>query len=131
SCSAPPRPRSAATRLVGRARTSGRGGRWFSMIPAEGEPLGMVHRIVRDELAAGPGDKIEYSTWAEERGARERLVGGKRRIAMQYSPMCAVPYVSNVDAGTVELVRSLGVDVLSSAELVQLFEARWTEEQRD
>jgi Xaa-Pro dipeptidase len=90
----------------------------------------MVHRIERDELADVPGEKIEYSTWQEQRSALARLVGGKHRIAMQYSPMCAVPYVSNVDAGTVELVRSLGVDVVSSAELIQVFEARWTEEQK-
>jgi Xaa-Pro aminopeptidase len=101
------------------------------MIPAEGEPVGMVHRIERDELAMVPGDKIEYSTWAEQQAALGRLVAGKRRIAMQYSPMCAVPYVSNVDAGTVELVRSLGVEVASSAELIQVFEARWTPEQME
>src|SRR5262245_41453629 len=86
----------------------------------------MVHRIERDELAAVPGEKIAYSTWQEQRAALAKLVAGRRRIAMQYSPMCAVPYVSNVDAGTVELVRSLGVEVVSSAELIQVFEAQWT-----
>ena len=71
--------------------------RWYYLIPAHGEPIGMVHRIERDELASVPGEKIEYSTWQEQRGALARLVAGKHRIAMQYSPMCAVPYVSLVE----------------------------------
>jgi Xaa-Pro aminopeptidase len=120
-----------AYRVLGIPKTKGPSRRWYYLIPAHGEPIGMVHRIERDELAAVPGDKIEYSTWQEQRSALERLVAGRHRIAMQYSPMCAVPYVSNVDAGTVELIRSLGVDVVSSAELIQIFEARWTEAQRD
>src|SRR5205807_6538000 len=90
----------------------------------------MVHRIERGQLDAVPGEKIAYSTWSEQEAALARLVAGKKRIAMQYSPMCAVPYVSNVDAGTIELVRSLGVEVATSAELIQVFEARWTEEQK-
>jgi Xaa-Pro aminopeptidase len=120
-----------AYRVLGIEKTKGPTRRWYYMIPAEGEPVGMVHRIERDELAAVPGRKIEYSTWQEQRAALAQLVEGKQRIAMQYSPMCAVPYVSNVDAGTVELVRSLGVDVVSSAELIQVFEARWTQAQKD
>jgi Xaa-Pro dipeptidase len=120
-----------AYRVLGIPKTKGPSRRWYYLIPAHGEPIGMVHRIERDELAAVTGDKIEYSTWQEQRSALARLVAGRRRIAMQYSPMCDVPYVSNVDAGTVELVRSLGVDVVSSAELIQIFEARWTEAQRD
>jgi len=117
--------------VLGIQKTKGPTRRWYYLIPAEGEPLGMVHRIERDELAAVPGEKIAYSTWQEQRAALARLVEGKHRIAMQYSPMCAVPYVSNVDAGTVELVRSLGVDVVSSAELIQVFEARWTPAQME
>jgi Xaa-Pro aminopeptidase len=119
-----------AYRVLGIPKTKGPSRRWYYLIPAHGDPIGMVHRIERDELARVPGEKIEYSTWQEQRSALARLVAGKHRIAMQYSPMCAVPYVSNVDAGTVELVRSLGVDVVSSAELIQVFEARWTEEQK-
>jgi len=120
-----------AYRVLGIAKTKGPTRRWYYMIPANGEPVGMVHRIEREELAEVPGEKIPYSTWQEQRAALSRLVEGKRRVAMQYSPMCAVPYVSNIDAGTVELVRSLGVDVVSSAELIQIFEARWTEAQRE
>jgi Xaa-Pro aminopeptidase len=120
-----------AYRILGLPQTKGPSRRWYYVIPAEGEPLGMVHRIEREELAAVPGEKIEYSTWGEQRAALARLLDGRKRVAMQYSPMCAVPYVSNVDAGTVELVRSMGVDVVSSAELIQIFEARWTEDQME
>ena len=119
-----------AYRVLGIPKTKGPSRRWYYLIPANGEPLGMVHRIERDELALVPGDKIAYSTWQEQRAALAKLLAGRHRIAMQYSPMCAIPYVSNVDAGTIELVRSLGVEVVSSAELIQVFEARWTEEQR-
>jgi Xaa-Pro aminopeptidase len=91
----------------------------------------MEHRIERGQLGSLPGERIPYSTWAEQRAALAKLLAGRHRVAMQYSPMCAVPYVSNVDAGTVELVRSLGVEVASSAELIQVFEARWTPEQME
>ncbi|MBS1856888.1 MAG: M24 family metallopeptidase [Acidobacteria bacterium] len=120
-----------AYRVLGIQKTKGPTRRWYYLISAEGEPAGMVHRIERDELASLPGDKIPYSTWSEQRTALAKLVAGKKRIAMQYSPMCAIPYVSNVDAGTIELVRSLGVEVVSSAELIQVFEARWTQAQMD
>ncbi len=75
-----------------------------------------------------PGEKIRYSSWSEQTGGLRTLLGDARRVAMQYSPLCAIPYVSMVDAGTVELVRSLGVEVVSSAELIQHFEARWSAE---
>ena len=102
--------------------------RWYYMIPAEGEPLGLVHRIERGVLGALPGERIPYSRWTEQVEGLRRLTAGLRRVAMQYSPLCAIPYVAMVDAGTVELVRSLGVEVTSSAELIQAFEARWTPE---
>ena len=76
-----------------------------------------------------PGEKIAYSSWTEQLAALGKLTAGMKRVAMQYSPMCAIPYVAMVDAGTVDLVRSLGVEVVSSAELIQTFEARWTPEQ--
>jgi Xaa-Pro aminopeptidase len=88
----------------------------------------MEHRIERKMLRDLPGDRIPYSSWGEQVEALRQITGGRRRVAMQYSPMCAVPYVSNVDGGTLELVRSVGVEVVSSAELVQHFEARWTPE---
>jgi Xaa-Pro aminopeptidase len=77
-------------------------------------------------LDATPGEKLVYSRWSEQVGGLQKLLAGARRVAMQYSPNCAVPYVSMVDAGTVELVRSVGPEVVSSAELIQAFEARWT-----
>src|SRR5277367_2134153 len=102
--------------------------RWYYWIPAAGEPRGLVHRIESARLDSLPGDKVRYSSWSEQTGGLRALVGGARRVAMQYSPLCAIPYVAMVDAGTVELVRSLGVEVVSSAELIQHFEARWTPE---
>jgi Xaa-Pro aminopeptidase len=100
--------------------------RWYYLIPAHGEPLGLVHRIEPNMLDALPGAKITYSSWQSQREALRDLLQGRRRVAMQYSPECAVFYVSLVDAGTVELVRSFGVDVVSSADLIQLFEACWS-----
>jgi Xaa-Pro dipeptidase len=100
--------------------------RWYYLIPAVGEPKGLVHRIEGTMLDALPGLKLKYSTWAEQTDGLARLLSDVRRIAMQYSPMCGIPYVSMVDAGTVELVRSKGLEVVSSADLIQVFEARWT-----
>ena len=102
--------------------------RWYYFIPAQGEPMGLVHRIESGMLDALPGERIAYSSWTEQVDGIGRLLRGARRVAMQYSPQCAIPYVSMVDAGTVELVRGQGVEVVSSAELIQYFEARWTAE---
>jgi Xaa-Pro aminopeptidase len=115
-----------AYRILGLTPGKGPSRRWYYMIPAEGEPKGMEHRIERNQLAGLPGEKIAYSSWTEQVAALGRLTAGMKRVAMAYSPMCAVPYVAIVDAGTVELVRSLGVDVVTAAELIQIFEARWT-----
>jgi Xaa-Pro aminopeptidase len=100
--------------------------RWFYFIPARGEPRGLAHRVEPHRLDGLPGAVELYSRWQELDAGLRRLLGDARRAAMQYSPRCAVPYVANVDAGTVELVRALGVDVVSSAALIQIFEARWT-----
>lgn len=102
--------------------------RWYYYIPQTGAPRGLVHRIESHNLDALPGEKAVYSTWREQTDRLRELIAGAERVAMQYSPNCAIPYVANVDAGTVELVRSLGTEVVSSAELIQLFEARWTPE---
>ena len=102
--------------------------RWYYFIPAHGEPAGLEHRIERGMLASLPGEKIPYSSWTEQLAGLRKLLSGQRRVAMQYSPNCAIPYVAMVDAGTVELVRSVGVEVVSSAELIQTFEARWSPE---
>jgi Xaa-Pro aminopeptidase len=97
--------------------------RWYYLIPASGEPRGLVHRVEPEMLNALPGDKLRYSRWQEQHALLAKLLSGARRIAMQYSPDCAIPYVAMVDAGTVELVRKQGIEVVSSAELVQSFEA--------
>src|SRR5579885_3077511 len=103
--------------------------RWYYFIPAQGEPRALVHGVESHTLDTLPGRKAVYGNWASQREGLAFLLSGAQRIAMQYSPMCAIPYVSNVDAGTIELVRSLGVEVLSSADLIQQFEARWSDEQ--
>ncbi len=103
--------------------------RWFYYVPAEGRPRKLVHAIEAGRLDALPGDRAVYASWpALHEGLRATLAGA-RRVAMQYSPMNAIPYVSRVDAGTVELVRAAGVEVVSSADLVQRFEAVWTPDQ--
>ncbi|MDW8356078.1 MAG: M24 family metallopeptidase [Bryobacterales bacterium] len=101
--------------------------RWYYLIPAEGEPEGLVHRIESSILDGLPGRRRVYASWSSQVAALGEMLRSCRRVAMQYSPRCAIPYVSLVDAGTVELVRSFGVEVASSADLVQYFEARWTE----
>lgn len=103
--------------------------RWYYLLPAAGAPVKLVHRIEAWMLDALPGERRVYSGWRELRGELERILAGRKRVAMQYSPDCMIPYISLVDAGTVELVRSLGVEVASSAGLVQRFEACWSPEQ--
>ena len=103
--------------------------RWYYWIPAQGEPRKLVHRIEDWLLDPLPGERSEYSSWQEQHAELTKLLSGAKRIAMQYSPNCMIPYVSLVDGGTVDLVRGLGIEVASSAALVQYFEARWTEEQ--
>jgi Xaa-Pro dipeptidase len=106
--------------------------RWFYYVPASGECTKIVHRIEAAKLDALPGKRQEYSSWKEQHAALKAALNPsnkKPRIAMQYSPMNDVPYMSKVDAGTVELIRSFGAEVVTSAELVQQFEAIWTPEQ--
>lgn len=103
--------------------------RWYYLIPATGEPKGLVHAIESNVLDGLPGEIEKYSSWLEQLEGLRRLLAGGHRIAMQYSPNCAIPYVSLVDGGTLELVRSLGLNVVSSANLIQLFESRWTDQQ--
>ena len=103
--------------------------RWYYYVPADGEPAKLVHRIESRTLDGLPGAKLLYASWAEQIVRLRELLDGAGRIAMQYSRDCAIPYISLVDAGTVELIRGLGIDVVSSGDLVQEFEARWTEEQ--
>jgi Xaa-Pro aminopeptidase len=105
--------------------------RWYYFVPANGEPRKLVHRIESTSLDSLPGLKQAYASWQEQQSRLSALVAGANRVAMQYSPNCAIPYVAMVDAGTIELVRSTGVDVVSSADLVQRFEAVWSPPQLD
>jgi len=99
--------------------------RWFYLIPANGQPRGLVHAIERNSLAHLPGASERYAGRESLESGLARLLSGVRRVAMEYSPLCAIPYVSRVDAGTIELVRRAGVDVVSSGDLVQRFAAAW------
>src|SRR5918998_1012789 len=113
--------------------------RWFYYVPVVGEPVRVVHSIERYRLDALPGRKIIYASWEQlHAGVRDALASGGlqsrrvvlKKIAMQYSPNNDIPYVARVDAGTIELVRSMpGVSVVTSADLVQQFEATLTPEQ--
>jgi Xaa-Pro aminopeptidase len=102
--------------------------RWYYLVPASGEPSKLVHRIESGKLDGLPGARHEYSSWREQREKLREILRGSRNLAMQYSALNDIPYVGLVDAGTVELVESFGVEVVSSADLVQLFEARWPAE---
>jgi len=99
--------------------------RWFYMIPASGEPRALVHGIESHNLDHLPGSKTVYAGREQLEAGLKSIIGGATRVAMEYSPNNAIPYVSRVDAGTIELVRSLGVDVQSSGDLIQQFEACW------
>jgi Xaa-Pro aminopeptidase len=103
--------------------------RWFYLIPARGEPRGLVHAIEAEALAHLPGSTTKYAGREQLEDGVKRLLSGTRRVAMEYSPGCAIPYIARVDAGTIELVRQAGVDVVSSGDLVQQFSAVWHEPQ--
>src|SRR5215216_4215822 len=105
--------------------------RWYYWIPAVGDPVKVCHRIEPHVLVDLPGQERLYVSWEQQRALLSSLLQGRRRIAMQYSAFNAVPYISRVDAGTIELIRSFGVEVVSAADLVQMFEAVWNQEQLD
>jgi Xaa-Pro dipeptidase len=103
--------------------------RWYYIIPAKGEPRKLVHRIEAGKLDSLPGSKGVYSSWQELESGLETMLMPWKRIAMQYSPRNAIMYVSMVDAGTVEVLRSMGKEIVSSADLVSVFQAVLNEEQ--
>ena len=103
--------------------------RWYYYVPAAGEPRKLVHRIEQGRLDALPGARGLYSSWQELAAGLEAMLFDARRVAMQYSPNNAIMYISMVDAGTVEFLRSLGKQIVSSADLVSQFEAVLSEEQ--
>ncbi|MBI3491298.1 MAG: aminopeptidase P family protein [Acidobacteria bacterium] len=100
--------------------------RWYYLIPATGEPRALVHKIEKDSLAHLPGSAERYAGRDQLEAGLRRLLAGMKRIAMEYSAGCAIPYVARVDAGTIELIRQAGnVDVVSSGDLIQRFSAIW------
>ncbi|MEO6828711.1 MAG: M24 family metallopeptidase [Acidobacteriaceae bacterium] len=103
--------------------------RWFYLVPAEGEPKKLVHRIEAGRLDPLSGGKAVYSTWQELERQLEMMLAGTTRLAMQYSPRNAIMYISLVDAGTVEVLRGMGKEIVSSADLVSHFGAVLTEDQ--
>lgn len=116
-----------STRLAG----LGRGAhmttrRWYYLVPASGAPRGLVHAIEAHNLDALPGEKAIYAGRQQLEEALTRLLAGMKRIAMEYSPQGAIPYLSRVDAGTIDAIRGRGIEVVSSGDLVQRFEAAWT-----
>jgi Xaa-Pro aminopeptidase len=104
--------------------------RYFYFIPADGTPQKLVHGIEQYNLDHLPGEKTVYVSWQSLQDGVKKILRGKKSVAMEYSPNNSIPYVSKVDAGTIEFVRSFGVNVVSSADIVQYFEARWTDQQR-
>ncbi|MBN2104683.1 M24 family metallopeptidase [bacterium] len=97
--------------------------RWFYYVPAEGEPVRLCHRVEPAKLDSLPGELLYYLSWNELHTILKEMLGSAKTIAMQYSPDNHIPYVSMVDAGTIELIRSFGHTVVSSADLIQIFEA--------
>ncbi|MBI2263758.1 MAG: M24 family metallopeptidase [Armatimonadetes bacterium] len=116
-------------RILGLDPSQMRTRRWFYLIPQSGEPRKLVHRIESQALFGLPGSAVVYTGWRDLEPGLKTLLDKCPVVAMQYSPWNAIPYVSRVDAGTLEMIRSLGVEVRTSADLVQRFEARWSAEQ--
>lgn len=103
--------------------------RWFYFVPASGEPRKLAHAIEPASLDHLPGAKTIYRRWQELEAGVGALLQGAKRIAMEYSPRNANPYIGRVDAGTIELVKSFGCEVVASGDLIQLFEATWDADQ--
>ncbi len=103
--------------------------RWFCYVPATGKPIAIVSAVEAHRLDALGAEKIVYRSHHEMLAALGAALKGARRIAMDYSPGCAIPYVSRVDAGTVEIIRAISVEIVSAADLIQRFEASLTREQ--
>ena len=118
-----------AYRVLGLPATTMVTRRWYYVVPAQGEPAKLTHRIEPHHLTLLPGSEEKYSAWEELFGKLKAMLAPYKNVAMQYSPENLVFYVSLVDAGTVDLVRSFGKKVVSSGDLVAQFEATLTEDQ--
>jgi Xaa-Pro aminopeptidase len=117
-----------AYRILGLDLTKMTTRRWFYFIPAKGEPRKLVHSVEPRKLDSLPGKKEVFLPWTQLHSSLKKMLGAPKKIAMQYSPKNHIPAVSMVDAGIIELVKSFGHKVVSSADLVQLFEATISEE---
>ncbi len=101
--------------------------RWYYFVPVTGTPQKLVHAIEPAVLDGLPGNTRRYAGRQElERGVQD-ILGTSRRVAMEFSPAGAIPYISRVDGGTIDFVRSFGIDVVSSGDLVGRFEAAWND----
>jgi Xaa-Pro aminopeptidase len=120
-----------AYRILGLQHAGLASRRWYYFIPASGEPRALVHAVEPRALDELPGAKRIYSAWTAQRDGLTALLSGARRVAMQFSPNCAVPLVAMVDGGTIDLIRSCGVEVATSADLIQRFDAVWSKEQTE
>ena len=118
-----------ARRVVGLPADAHLSRRWFYYVPAEGEPKKLVHAIEPAALDHLPGTATRYLKWQELEAGVGALLAGAKDVAMEYVPRNANPYVSRVDAGTIELVKSFGVNVIPSGDLISFFEATWSDEQ--
>ncbi len=103
--------------------------RWYYWIPARGTAVKLMHKIEPRVLNELPGETVLYAGWEEQQAHLRRILKGVTHAAMQYSPMNAVPSISRVDAGTIELIRGFGIEIVTSADLVQRFEAVWDDRQ--
>ncbi len=103
--------------------------RWHYLVPPNGEPQKLVSALEPTILDSLPGTRVIYRTWQEREENLRAMLSGLPQVAMEYSPDCAVPYVSNVDGGTLELIRSFGLEVVTSADLAQDIVSRWGPEQ--
>lgn len=102
--------------------------RFLYWIPAQGEPIKIVHAI-ENPIKHLPGDTRTYKTWQDFQDCLKEILVEKKHVAMEYSHFHAIPVVSKVDAGMVELIQSLGPLVVSSADLLQCFTSVFTPEQ--
>lgn len=103
--------------------------RYFYYIPAAGTPKKLVHSIEQYDLDHLPGEKTIYNRWTTLHAGMKMLLAGAKRVCMEYSPNNDIPYLSKVDAGTLEFIRTFGTEVVSSGDIVQYFEARWSPQQ--
>src|SRR3989440_7945514 len=118
-----------AYRLLGLDPGGARSRRWYCLVPAQGQPRKLLHAIEPRALDGVPGSSATYTSWRTRDRELGALLRGVRRVAMDYSPRNEIPTVARVDGGTLELVRSMGPEIVSSAELVAELESTLSPEE--